>query len=85
MMHVTLCFMYTQEEFKKKDINETGFIETFELRRVFQGIGFNLSMETMAAISVRYGGKQSAISFEDFVLCAARAMMMYCELMTTFF
>ncbi|CAH1779514.1 unnamed protein product [Owenia fusiformis] len=66
-----------KENFRKYDTNNSGNIQSFELRPLFRDMGFSLSFNTAFALTVRYGGKDMEIKWPDFILLSARLYTMY--------
>ncbi|XP_064635193.1 calpain-8-like [Lineus longissimus] len=66
-----------KEKFDKYDKDQSNSIDANELRSVFNSIGFNISRKVLLPIVRRYGGKQHALSFQDFVVAMTKVMSMY--------
>ncbi|XP_014673714.1 PREDICTED: calpain-B-like [Priapulus caudatus] len=57
--------------FKEYDTDQSGCLTTYELRAAMHAAGYNLSSDVLKTLVLRYG-KDSKISFEDFILCAVK-------------
>lgn len=68
--------LFWKKLFKKHDKDQSGCIETWELRHVFKAIGYTLSFRTVVTLAVRFGGKDRTLFFEDFVLCLSKTVTM---------
>ena len=66
--------LYWQKLFTSFDKDNSGCIETHELRNIFHRVGFSLSFECHVMLAVRYGGKDRTLFFEDFVLLMAKTL-----------
>ncbi|KAK2154376.1 hypothetical protein LSH36_269g00026 [Paralvinella palmiformis] len=65
--------------FSSFDTNRSGNIDTFELGKLFEAIGFKLSRSVMSSIIRRYGGKKKRLLFEDFIHCCTKIVVLYGE------
>ncbi|KAL5008174.1 hypothetical protein ScPMuIL_013755 [Solemya velum] len=62
--------------FKEFDHDNSGKLNSYELRSALHGSGFRLSNRTLSALVMRYSDKEGQIAFGDFVLCAIRLKTM---------
>jgi len=66
-----------KDKFQAYDTDRSGNIDTYELVKVFEAIGFQISRRVQESIIRRYGGKNNRLSLNDFLHCASKLVNMY--------
>lgn len=64
------------EVYKTYDRDNSGKLNTFELREALESSGFKLNNRILNALVHRYGSREILIEFDDFVMCAAKLKAM---------
>lgn len=62
--------------YKTYDRDNSGKLNTFELREALESSGFKLNNRVLNALVHRYGTRETLIEFDDFVMCAAKLKAM---------
>lgn len=62
--------------YKTYDRDNSGKLNTFELREALESSGFKLNNRILNALVHRYGTRETLIEFDDFVMCAAKLKAM---------
>lgn len=62
--------------FKEYDRDNSGNLNSMELRRALNSVGFRLSNRTFASLVMRYSDKTGNVNFGDFITCAVRLKTM---------
>lgn len=62
--------------YKTYDRDNSGKLNTFELREALESSGFKLNNRILNALVHRYGSREMLIEFDDFVMCAAKLKAM---------
>lgn len=62
--------------FKIYDKDNSQCLTTFELRAALNSAGYNLNWHILKALVLRYGEKNSTITFDNFIMCAVKLKSM---------
>ncbi|XP_076463680.1 LOW QUALITY PROTEIN: calpain-9-like [Babylonia areolata] len=62
--------------FKEYDHDQSGNLNSFELRAALNSVGFRLSNRTLQSLVMRYSNREGKIDFGDFIVCAVRLKTM---------
>jgi len=62
--------------FKSFDKDNSQTLTTFELRTALHSAGYHLNWHVLRALVLRYGEKNSTLTFDNFILCAVRLKSM---------
>lgn len=65
-----------REVFRKFDADRSGTLNSLELRKALQFAGFSVNSRALQALVLRYGNKEGALLFDDFILCAIKLKCM---------
>lgn len=68
-------------EFQKYDRDDSGKLNTFELREALEASGYKLSNRVLNALAHRYGTSDGMIAFDDFIMCAVKIKTMMGKLL----
>ncbi|XP_043861027.1 calpain-8 [Dromiciops gliroides] len=60
------------EIYQEVDANQSGTINTHEMRTAFKKAGFTLNNQVQQAVAMRYGGDTLSIHFDSFIACMIR-------------
>ncbi|XP_041372458.1 calpain-1 catalytic subunit-like isoform X3 [Gigantopelta aegis] len=63
--------------FIRFDKDRSGTVDTFELNSMFGALGFPVNRAVLTSIVRRYGGRDSKISLQDFVIVISKLILMY--------
>lgn len=58
--------------FKNFDSDNSGYLNSYELRSALRNAGFKLSNSSLHTLVARYSNKEGQIAFADFIMCAIR-------------
>jgi calpain len=58
------------------DHDQSGCLNTFELRRALTSAGYHLNSHILNALVLRYGDKEGKMTFDDFVSSAVKLKTM---------
>lgn len=58
--------------FKNFDSDNSGCLNSYELRSALRNAGFKLSNSSLHTLVARYSNKEGQIAFADFIMCAIR-------------
>nr|XP_042907830.1 calpain-A isoform X5 [Parasteatoda tepidariorum] len=61
--------------FKKYDVDQSGSLNTIELRGALHSAGYRLNFHVLRALVLRYG-KKGKVTFDDFIMCAVKLKTM---------
>ncbi|KAK6170879.1 hypothetical protein SNE40_019169 [Patella caerulea] len=59
------------------DMDKSRAVEVYELRSLYNSLGFNVSYKVVAVIAKRYGNRHGKINIEDFIQSTAKVMSLY--------
>jgi len=65
--------------FKLYDRDESGSLNSFELRQALNSAGYRLNNHILNILFHRYGSKEGRITFDDYIMCAVRLKTMIGE------
>ncbi|CAH2255969.1 calpain-13-like isoform X2 [Pelobates cultripes] len=61
-----------QDLFRSIDVNQTGFIDAFGLKKAVQETGLTVSDDVLSVMVMRYADSTEKMIFSDFVCCMIR-------------
>ncbi|KAL8619657.1 hypothetical protein ACOMHN_019712 [Nucella lapillus] len=62
--------------FKEYDHDQSGNLNSFELRSSLNSVGFRLSNRTLQSLVMRFSNQEGKVDFGDFIVCAVRLKTM---------
>ena len=72
-----LCLFFWQRLFYQYDVDGSGMLNSFELRRVLGAAGFKVDNSTMKSLVWRFADEKFCISLDSYFLCLGRIMKLF--------
>ncbi|KAA3678062.1 calpain, invertebrate [Paragonimus westermani] len=63
--------------FKKFDVDQSGCMNSFELRNALKAVGFSVNNAIFATLVMRFSRRDGSILFDDYVICCARLKTLF--------
>ncbi|KAK3093798.1 hypothetical protein FSP39_020376 [Pinctada imbricata] len=71
--------------FYQYDVDKSGMLNSFELRRVLGAAGYRVNNRTMQSLIFRYSNEQNQISLDNYFTCLARLMKLFSKYRDNYF
>ena len=78
---IDIC-VHDQSVFKIYDEDNSGNLNSFELRKALNSSGYMINNRVLEALVLRYGDDNRCIAFEDFIMCSVKLKAMIGKILT---